>query len=233
MSNKKILLCDGDSWTAGNNGYPELSKCWPRELGKLLDIEVKNISQSGGSNDGIIRRTIKEVLSLLKEYKLDEILVVVGWSSPDRRDFYFNDTNWETFQPSANEYSVEGSGQPKDLEKFYYLWTKYFWNEEESLYHYINDNLYLHNFLESKNIKHLFFNAFYTEDWEKINDSNVYDYTIVEEFLKLFDKNFIKVSFKNFINNSEKIEDKFCGADHPDEVGHSLWAKKLYECLNE
>ena len=62
----KVLLCDGDSWTAGNNGYPKLSKCWPEELGKLLDIKIKNISQSGGSNDGIIRRTIKEVLSLVK-----------------------------------------------------------------------------------------------------------------------------------------------------------------------
>jgi len=97
---KKILLCDGDSWTAGDIVDPELfgdnlsevnhpdnaqyrfPRVWPHKLGKLLDVEVINSSISGSSNDGIVRRIVEEVLKLLNNYKGEEIYVIVGCTSP-------------------------------------------------------------------------------------------------------------------------------------------------------
>ena len=39
----------------------------------------------GSSNDGIVRRTVENVLGLLEKYSSDEILVVVGWTSNERK----------------------------------------------------------------------------------------------------------------------------------------------------
>ena len=63
---KKIILCEGDSWTSGDIINPELEttwvnhptndsyrlpKVWPNKLGELLDIEVLNTANAGCSND--------------------------------------------------------------------------------------------------------------------------------------------------------------------------------------
>ena len=122
---KKILLCDGDSWTAGDIVDPELfgdnlsevnhpdnaqyryPRVWPHKLGKLLDVDVINSSISGSSNDAIVRRAVGVVIDLLKAYQPNEIYVIIGWTSPERRDFYYRGywddsfiESWETLYPS-------------------------------------------------------------------------------------------------------------------------------------
>ena len=71
------------------------------------------------SNDGIFRRTLNQVIKLLEEYKPEDILVVIGWSSPERKDFFYNDgvvhKRWETLYP-AELYQKHIS---KELQKFY------------------------------------------------------------------------------------------------------------------
>ena len=41
----------------------------------------------GSSNDGIVRRVLPNVLRLLTQYKPNELFVIIGWSSPERKDF--------------------------------------------------------------------------------------------------------------------------------------------------
>ena len=107
MIKKKVILTEGDSWTAGdiinptlreeiggfvnhpkNNSY-RLPKVWPHKLGEMLGIEVLNTSNAGCSNDSIVRRVVENTFDLLEKYKGEEIFVIVGWSSPERKDFYF------------------------------------------------------------------------------------------------------------------------------------------------
>jgi lysophospholipase L1-like esterase len=105
---KKILLCDGDSWTAGDIVDPKifgdrkeevnhpdnrpyrLPKVWPHKLGKLLNIEVDNIARSASSNDAIVRRTLRRVIELLETYQSEEIFVIIGWSSHNIKHLFFD-----------------------------------------------------------------------------------------------------------------------------------------------
>ena len=183
-----ILYCDGDSWTSGDIIDPELfgedfshvnhpdndqyrlPRVWPHKLGKLLGIEIDNESVAGSSNDAIVRRVVPNVLRLLKKYKSEEIFVIVGWSSPERKDFYYKGEwdCWETLYPAQIEQNLPN----RDIEKFYKLYLKYYWNPQEYMNRFINQNLYLHYFLERNNIKHLFFNAFYECS---SNDNDTYE----------------------------------------------------------
>ena len=188
-----ILYCDGDSWTSGDIIDPELfgedfshvnhpdndqyrlPRVWPHKLGKLLGIEIENRSVAGSSNDAIVRRVIPNVLRLLKKYKSEEIFVIVGWSSPERKDFYYKGEwdCWETLYPAQIEQNLPN----RDIEKFYKLYLKYYWNPQEYMNRFINQNLYLHYFLERNNIKHLFFNAFYECS---SNDTDTYEKFVTE-----------------------------------------------------
>ena len=99
---KKIILCEGDSWTSGDIINPKLDvtwvnhptndsyrlpKVWPHKLGELLNIEVLNTANAGCSNDSIVRRVVENTLKLLDKYKGEEIFVIVGWSSPEEKIF--------------------------------------------------------------------------------------------------------------------------------------------------
>jgi len=181
---KKILLGEGCSWTAGSIIDPKLEgitsdvmdrrntdyrlpKMWPDKLGKLLNVRVKNDGHAGSSNDSIVRRTIENVLILLEEYKPENIFVIIGWTSPERRDFYFKDLlntrdrgHWKSLYPAQLESDVEHM-EHEDLKKFFTLYTQYFWNEEEYLSRYVDQNIFLHYFLEQHNVSHIFYNGFY------------------------------------------------------------------------
>ena len=154
---EKILLCDGDSWTAGDIVDPEifgeqlehvnhpdnrpyrLPRVWPHKLGKLLGVDVENKSVAGSSNDAIVRRVVGDVIDLLKTYQPNEIYVIIGWSSPERKDFFFKGEwdgdfleSWETLYPAQYSQNLPN----KEVEKFYDTYLKYFWHEEEYLNRY-------------------------------------------------------------------------------------------------
>jgi|7_EtaG_2_1085326.scaffolds.fasta_scaffold15266_2 hypothetical protein len=224
---KKIILCEGCSWTAGsfidpkldttgvmsseNNEY-RLQRVWPHSLGKLLDVDVLNSGIAGSSNDAIVRRTIENVFSLLEQYKSDEICVIIGWTSPERKDFYLKMDSkeydaWVTLYP-AQLYNFK---ENRDVEKFFELYGMYFWNSEEYLNRFIHQNLYLHSFLENKNIKHLFYSSFYEAEQNqgiKFNvSSKLYlDGTGKEEFPGPEYRNTEK-TITNFLENSDFFMD--------------------------
>jgi len=175
----KLILCDGDSWTSGDIINPELElsgkehpnvndpsnddyrlpKVWPHKLGKLLNIETLNIATAGSSNDAIVRRTMRKVKDLLLDYKPKDLFVIVGWSSPERKDFYYTGEweSWETIYPVQNYQSIPD----KDIDTFYKIYQEKFWNEPEYVERYMQQNLLLHYFLKEHKVKHLFFDAFY------------------------------------------------------------------------
>ena len=99
----KLIYCDGDSWTAGDMIDPKLThitdvnhnlntdyrlpKVWPSDLEKLTNIKVINNSRAGSSNDGIVRRVIDNISYLTEKNKSEDLFVIVGFSSPERKDF--------------------------------------------------------------------------------------------------------------------------------------------------
>tara|TARA_Y100000592_G_scaffold32621_1_gene51830 strand:- start:759 stop:1670 length:912 start_codon:yes stop_codon:yes gene_type:complete len=210
----KIIYCDGDSWTAGdlldpklekkginwvndplNDNY-RLPKVWPHKLGKifnnhwpLCDTEIKNNSVAGSSNDGIVRRVLDSIPKLLRQYKPEELCVIIGWTSPERKDFFTKATGagmlshdtrggglWETLYPAE----LTQKQINKDVEDFYKIYLKYFWKIEEFSNRYIEQNLLLHHYLNNLGINHYFFNAFYESSGENFNGSLYQKYFITK-----------------------------------------------------
>jgi len=278
MNKIKILLTEGDSWTAGdiidpklekqgitnidhrdNDAY-RLPKVWPHKLSKLINVKSHNTAHAGSSNDGIEKRVIGNVGNLLKEYKPEDIFVIVGWSSPERKDFYYNDdTNnetgrWETLYPAQlTDPDIE-----KGFDEFAKSYATYFWNKSEYIMRYMVQNINIHTYLLANNIKHVFFDAFYetleaSEDRDRhgildsvdlidiikkydAGSSNKYEDSIKSQYLKLYETNFIKTTFKQFIdtrisNEMYKVEDVFHDM-HPTELSHQKWANYLGLYLN-
>ena len=219
-----ILYCDGDSWTSGDiidpklfgedfshvnhpdNDQYRLPRVWPHKLGKLLGIEIENRSVAGSSNDAIVRRVIPNVLRLLKKYKSEEIFVIVGWSSPERKDFYYKGEwdCWETLYPAQIEQNLPNM----DVEKFYKLYLKYYWHPQEYMNRFINQNLYVHYFLERNNIKHLFFNAFYECS---SNDTDTYEKFVTKAVSGMREKSDLVDDIKSFFHKlgNDSIDDGY------------------------
>lgn len=272
----KIILCEGDSWTAGdlldpklkadgityinnskNDSY-RLPKVWPHMLGELSNLKIKNTAVAGSSNDGIVRRTLGEVVNLLEEYKPEEILVVIGWTSPERKDFYGGPGNqWETMLP-AELYQTHIY---PDLQKFYELYVKHFWSVDEFSNRYIEQCFLISNFLTGFGIKHYFFNAFYEssvegytslyekyfvnkirgipdkrtlefyEELSNITTGTKHEELIFEEYKKLYHSHFIRISFKNFCDMIEADRLVKFDANHPAYKMHQEWSKYLHKQL--
>jgi len=266
---KKIILCDGDSWTAGDIIDPELQKAgltyindtkndkyrlpkvWPHKLGKLLDVEVWNTAVAGCSNDAIVRRVVENTFKLLDDYKPEEIFVIVGWSSPERKDFHYDYDGvkkWETFYPHAILDPEQLGRRTKDQQEFYKSYVKYYWNEEEYFSRYIHNNLYLHYFLKGNNIQHMFFDAFYQTEFGHHHNYEMRTDGVATEhkFLEITKDIYKNTSFKNFMIDyrsgigkaSDRRYDFKEGLfskdnSHPSEKAHHLWAEELYKDLKD
>ena len=276
--NFKTLYANGDSWTCGDIVDPELfgdnlskvndpankpyrlPRVWPHKIGKELGVEVINNSHAGASNDRIFRRTFNDIIELLKNNKPEDILVVIGWSSPERKDFFYkwheNDSGeWECLYPGELDH---WTSEREELLTFYKLYVKNHWYPEEFITRHCLNNISLHYFLESLNIKHIFFNSFY-ENKEQVLDENKHQLlespkfnTFIEDFrnssntdtLKRLEIDNILVEYNKIYNNvffkdmfltyllsldtKEELVDF-----HPTEKGHELWAKHLSSYIND
>tara|TARA_R100000951_G_C2639690_1_gene180515 strand:+ start:142 stop:957 length:816 start_codon:yes stop_codon:yes gene_type:complete len=260
----KIIYCDGCSWTGGHDIDPKLEangltnvnhpdndsyrlpRLYPYKLGQLFNAEIVNNGVAGSSNDGIVRRTLREVKNLLSEHRASDIYVVIGWTSPERKDFFYRDDDsaaWDTLYPVQDSYEHPDS----DVQKFWEIYVQKYWNEEEYLERYIQQVLLLHLFLKEHNVKHLFFDAFYEasqSDTPNILNSMEIDDLILESgydkmghyyltnyFDSLRQDLFMPTSFRNFLLQKGRVkfaENMFNRKDyHPTEKAQHLWAKKL------
>lgn len=262
MDRIKVLFTEGDSWTSGDIIDPELDisfvndpsndeyrlpKVWPSKLAKILKCKSVNTSVAGSSNDGIVRRCLNKIPELLTTYKPEDILVIIGWSSPERKDFFYKNS-WDTLYPA--QYDTYHSSD--EIKQFYNTYLNYFWKEEEYLTRYVNNVILLHNFFENLNIRHYFFDAFYERKEVGLKKTNSL-YSYINTFYKksskssylrhinldfsipyyynIYKSNYIEKTFKEFIN--KKLTDKTYFEDyHPTETSHQLWANYLYEKID-
>ena len=110
MRKLKYLYANGDSWMAGDGveekGYKiqGTKRCSKLLSDKLGLIEI-NESTSGGSNDRMVRRTIRWFDN--NTDKWDEVLVVLGFTCPDRMEYWDPDKKWVGWTAhSFNEFIV-------------------------------------------------------------------------------------------------------------------------------
>jgi len=103
---------------------------------------------------------------------------------------------------------------------------------EEYISRYIHTNLYIHYFLKSHNIEHMFFDAFYeTAEFGINHDLEIRNIIDDKEYLKVTNEFTKNNSFKNFLLRQNE-QDLFNDGDpHPSEKGHQLWAEELSKDL--
>jgi len=173
----KTLLCFGDSWTSGHEMNPACESedifhqehvdyrskgKWPDELGKISNAHAINLGIPGCSNDGILRQCIEYITLnyLHDDIPVNDIFVIVGWSSPCRKEVIVHDSDgiyYSTLWPNvANEHNY-----PSSMQELYEVHVKYFWSEQEIYNRHVHHNIHLQSFLKSHGIKFLMFDAFY------------------------------------------------------------------------
>lgn len=260
MDKLKILLTEGDSWTAGdiidprikedlagnvnakiNDNY-RLPKVWPHKLATKLGVKSMNTAVAGSSNDGIVRRVIDNVLNLLKNYEPQEMKVVIGLTSPERKDFYHkkdNDYGWDVLYP------LDSSELSEERSLFKKVYSSIYWNKEEYISRYLQSVFLIHQFLKHKGIDHTFFNAFYQDNDGKfgfdlhssidlleasmsrsyLKHLNIY--SLIDVYREIVENYFCLTSFKGYL---DKFGKNHCfDGMHPNEQGHDIWAEYLYQ----
>jgi hypothetical protein len=185
-----ILYVNGDSHTAGAEAvnvhafaeddpkyfylgrapHPDnLSVTW----GKLLSLALRTgfhcEAESASSNSRILR-TSREWLATRQD--LEELLVVIQWSTWEREEWLYKDRYLQ----------VNASGVdhvPQDLqEKYrqYIMGVDWEWKTQEA-----HDQIWaFHKELEEKGIKHIFFNG--NNDFSKIKDQREWDMCYVAPY---------------------------------------------------
>ena len=206
-----ILYVNGDSHSAGHDaGGPDFA--YGRHLANALNSDYVCDAVSGCSNDSIIERTLKYLESTTPDF------VVIGWSTWERETWYWNGT----------PYNFTSSGTDlvhPMLQDFYKEWV--IANSRPNVQRQKERDAHLkiyllHKYLQSKQIKHLFFNAynffFYTHSY---NDPKYYWGDRDENFLHPYD---IKMTYYDWLKQHgfkmSNPESFHYGAD-----AHQAWAE--------
>lgn len=285
MSNDMMLITNGDSWTYGceivdpellakypnnqhlteldhlkENDIYRLSRIWPSRLSKLLNASVINLAEPGDDNASILIRTQEYILRLLNQgVPASKLFVIIGWTSPERRDFWYKSNDGKlSHKVKLNPHGVHSDQAPiSELTKLYAL---NFWNPEEYYVRYATTVVNFQNFCTVNNIKFLNFNSFYRQKDENINEwhdvdmheqllklnvgqsaityestriNHPTDYSIIwneVDPIRYYNKKNTSNSFKTFVDNY--CSNGYIGW-HPNEIGHSAWANELYRYIKE
>lgn len=287
MENKLKIICDGDSWVFGSeivdpelrmkhgkNLHPgvydwqeendeyRLPRIFPNHLSELLNADVVNLSWPADDNNTILNRVITHITSnyLSKGLSTENLLVIVGWSSPERNSFWYKDENYSSkFRIWPQNPQVDTEHQKKIWEAY----VEFLWNPEEYLPRYVLNVIQFQNFCIANNIKWLCFNSFYqtpnkdVRDWndldvvnelKKINIGGYqigisnsikrtyqqYEYNSLWETvdqIRFYKKNEKTNTFKSFIES--KNVDPIYNGWHPSPNSHKLWAEELVSYINK
>jgi hypothetical protein len=198
-------------------------------ISKKLNCEYFNDSRDGASNDYIKRTTMTWLLE--NEDKWSDLLVLIGWS-----EF----TRFELFNSATNEYmdsALERIYYGRLNRKYWKIYMKFFYDLEDRFRIYLDNILYVQLFLESNNIKYVFWDSIWsllakpTEKFRidyrhRFNKINLKNWVIGEDYISWAD-HLDKIDPKNE-KTRLSLKD-----DHPNKYGHEVWAEKILEKINE
>lgn len=263
MKKYKHLVVAGDSWTYGSeirdpslpekikdwdeqNDVYRLPRIWPTKLKDKMNCErVVNLSYPASSNDRIIRTLTSWLVQeyIAPEKDTSDLFVVIGFTSPERKDFYYNDPeekfkDWITLWPMINH-----RHPMRALRDFNELYTVYFWNEEEYIHRYVNQIFNLQLLFKQYNINYLMFQAFYQR--KDLHILNWLDNPYTRNFvgqpdkcmwelidpIRFMHKNETIHSFHNYILDKDPSQYKTISIKgmHPSEIAHTWWADHIYD----
>jgi len=268
----KLIGC-GDSWAWGaelvdKEKFPDWhfgidqnrlpGESVYREKNRYLNLfakkagvtEIVSLAKFSLSNDAIVRLLINYLAKegYLSGRDTSELFVSIGWTSPERREFYYKkpwsgaDDHWLPFGPWP-------IGDPKtypDLEKFRELFIDNFWNIGESMNRYIRQVWQTELMLKHFKIKYVMHQAFYhyhnqmIYEWDdrkykentqdKISEGDKILWHNIDPILYMNKDSSDQSTFHHYIVKAVGGDkDKVFAVWHPNELGHELWADYMYQ----
>lgn len=204
---------------------------WGFHLSQLLNVnDYINDAVGGGSNERILRTTIEFLMNCSEEYK-KSLLVVIGWTSSDRREVFINKTRtYEKlqggfeFSKTISEPSKISNNLMKEYDTYHSLYYEHMYSYFDSVMKYSQQIYSMVNLLENLKIKYIFFNSIETfADIDGVGDS-----THLKNFFEW------RYNNKNIISYPDMQEFvRHYGYDlgplmHPLTEGHEAWGDFIY-----
>lgn len=256
------LYTNGCSWTAGNGieqdpiishvPYPEkyrflLELNWPKKLSDHLRVPFMNEAQGAGSNKRMIRTTC-DFLRKYPKSEYENLLVVLGWTTADRNEIYFeeneNTRGWCLFNASQ---PVSSHGVPfrpdfssnflNSIDEWQKQYVGDFFSVHSNYSYYFQELYLMSNMLENLKIKYLFFSSL---PWKtmiyKGQGDDVVFLPFETEINELKKPNILQT---RDCDDSLNVMWDFCKHNnlpmapdfHTMSVGHAEWAKHLHSEL--
>ena len=245
----KILYSIGDSFVYGHG----LKTRWSSLLSeKIGSIDINN-SLTGSSNDRTFRTVIRDICRIEKygevwseetgnvECTLDDILVIIGWTSPFRFEWF-----------KDGEYYQSRLWKKDDIWKFHEGRIDYRFSDEitlpivesvNSLIRFFNQIISLKSFLKERKVDNLFYNCFFpfgenTNNYfrEKVMESemkkpdnlrsfdNLETYYSLDSLWERVPKDYKILNHLDYIG-MDNLDESL----HPTAEGHKMWTSKLFQ----
>ena len=227
-----ILYVNGDSHTAaaeavnphafaeddrnlvhlGRLPHPDnLAVSWGKKLSTLLKMAFFCDAESASSNDRIIRTTKEWITNYTQDYS--NLFVVIGWSTWEREEWLIDDVYYQINASGTD--IVPDSHNEKYKE--YVIGVN--WRHKTNQAH--KDVIALHEWLEEKDIKHVFFNG--NNTFSQINTKYDFGSAYIEPYNKGFSYNDHLLA-----NGSHTVSPN---SYHFGEDGHTTWSKYLLKYI--
>lgn len=201
---------------------------------KLNISKTVDLSHPGVSNE-YIERMLMTWLSeegYLTGRDAKDILVFIGWTSPERREFVKRDGKSVHFGP----WNLKFKYGEDYVDDFIKSWVAYFGSEKDSAVRYFMQVIQIQRLLESLNIKYCMHQTFYDNmHWQKLEDMHTRVKTFkslskaeLSMFDAINDNTFIHKT--NTAANYLRTQKENCYfKEHPNETGHQKLADYFYK----
>jgi hypothetical protein len=188
-----------------------LAVSWGKKLSTLLKMAFFCDAESASSNDRIIRTTKKWITNYTQDYS--NLFVVIGWSTWEREEWLIDDVY----------YQINASGTDivpdSHNDKYKEYVTGVNWRHKTNQAH--KDVIALHEWLEEKDIKHVFFNG--NNTFSQINTKYDFGSAYIEPYNKGFSYNDYLLANGSYTVSSNSY--------HFGEDGHTTWTKYLLKYI--
>jgi hypothetical protein len=248
----------GNDWsfdlhhTTENKLYRQQHRYLKLFADKISATNIVDLSWGGCSNDSIVRNLFRwlSVEGYLAGRDTADLFVSIGWTSPERKDFCYNqerpgwEGGWFTMYPMWNhDYNIT------ELNQFRDIYIEHLWTAEEYLHRWIMQVWQTQMLLKNLGIKYVMHQAFYHHHKSKFlewsdkrykeyvdHNSNLSDLKIwasVDDITFMHKDHPDKGTFYNYIKNiAINTGTEVFYENHPNEFGHQLWADYMHKyCL--
>lgn len=220
--------------------------------------KVEDYSQPSYSNDAIYKSVLEWIVD--NDFKPgevhDDIFVTIGWTSPERAEFFLGlnnrfvgDNGWMEYGPwSLNEFNNPNHENPQaaKLHQFFNLYFELFGDQLGGLQRYIRTVWATEQLLTHYGINYVMHQAFYEctsmvfNTWENVKQREEFDDLLTDVDKQIWNR----VNEQRFINKNTEpytahsLIKRECGdagfiCHHPSADGHVAWAKHMYKYIRD